>query len=137
MATNYSSLNQIPDLIQLSIATVGLYLYAISSAGLGNLKAQVLLKKTCFSNSQQEQGSLRKRTGIVGECKQSIISIDPLLPGVLVALPDHDFAGAVDWHGEHAISILSPTRLDSNSTHQFWHRCKTLCLGLRLLLGPR
>ena len=46
-----------------------------------------------------------KQTGIVGEHKLSVVSKDPLLLGVLVALPDNNWVGGVDWHEEH---IMSP-----------------------------
>ena len=46
-----------------------------------------------------------KQTGIIGEHKLSVVSKDPLLLGVLIALPDNNWVGGVDWHEEH---IMSP-----------------------------
>ena len=45
-----------------------------------------------------------KQTGIVGECKQSIISKDPLLLSALIALLYNNWVTEVDWHEEHPIS---------------------------------
>jgi hypothetical protein len=64
---------------------------------LGTSRHRSYFLKTRFSNRQQVQRILKKRTGIVGEGKQSIVSEDPLLLEIVIALPDHDFAGEVDW----------------------------------------
>ena len=58
-----------------------------------------------FSNSQGEQRCCRKRTGVVGECKQSIIGKHPILPRIFIALPEHDWAWLVDCIGPQLASF--------------------------------